>query len=152
MKIVLLRVETTCNWVKCQESFMVDTVVSVVRTGDMGELLYTSDLDEHLFMVFVTACLILQTDTFSSIAHKGETNFYGSVLHIQNLVCHIMEATDLGRFSSVLQRKSGIKRKEKETNEVLQAVKSYYLHRLLNFVMVMKLGLIRTGHARMAEV
>jgi hypothetical protein len=113
VKIVLLQVGTTCNWVKFHESFTDDAAISFVRTGDREGLLYTSDLDEHLFMVLATACLILQADTFSSIARKGGTNFYGSVLHIQNLVCHIKEATDLGCFSGVLQRKSGLKRKQR---------------------------------------
>jgi hypothetical protein len=50
-------------------------------TDDREELLYTSDLEDHLFVVFANAYLIMQITSLPS-AHKGDTNFPGCVLRI----------------------------------------------------------------------
>jgi len=80
-KTALIRDETTCNWVNLRVRFTCDTAVSVMGTDDREELLYTSDLEDHLFVVFANAYLIMQITSLPS-AHKGDTNFPGCVLRI----------------------------------------------------------------------
>ena len=57
------------------------TTVSFMGIYDKEELLYATDLEDHLFVVFPTAYLIMQIHYLPS-AHKRDTTFSDCVLRI----------------------------------------------------------------------